>query len=99
PARPSPRASVGGRASVERMLDLGSLTQQLPDEGHAFAALRLYAERSINCRHGTVFAPGTRPKVAIAHAITEAYVHSHTHPTLMQFIYLRLRAIRNIIYP
>jgi hypothetical protein len=69
------------------MLCVCPLPQQLLNERDAFAALRLFTERTIDHRYRTAVRFDMGAKVAFSDAVAETDVHSCPYPKFTVFIY------------
>jgi len=77
-AAPSGRKAGAKSASRRGSLllrQLDDLPQQLPNKGHALAALRLFSQGAIDRRYRAALALGVGAKVAVGDRVAETNVH------------------------
>jgi hypothetical protein len=79
PFRRKAGARSAGRRGWLPLRQFDNLPQQLPNKGDAFAALRLFPQRTIDRRNCAPRAFGLGTKVAIGDPVAETNVHDRPH--------------------
>jgi hypothetical protein len=91
------RAKSACRSGRLPLREFDDLSQQLPNKGHALAALRLFSQRAIDRRYRAALALGVGAKVAVGDRVAETDVHARPYDPSGPPDVAELRSIRNII--